>query len=151
MAILRSYASSTSFFFETILYNTDFLLSFRRVHWQGGTGKGKKDGDHHHVSMRTIWMGPGLLCRSFSSNPLRHVSRPDRFLIQTATWKQNSAQTQLSFLSVVLLSCILMFISSFLWCHFWVPWLMIRTRELQWWLKSFPKPAHGIGYILVFP
>lgn len=49
--------------------------------------------------------------------PLCYVPRPDRFLIQTATWKQNSAQMQLSFHSVVLFSCISMSLSSFFWCQ----------------------------------
>lgn len=49
--------------------------------------------------------------------PLCYVPRPDRFLIQTATWKQNSAQTQMSFHSVVFFSCISMSLSSFFWCQ----------------------------------
>lgn len=47
--------------------------------------------------MSTIWMGLGSSVDHSPSVTPHHRPRPDRCLIQTATWKHNSAQTQLSF------------------------------------------------------
>lgn len=90
--------------------------SSQRVHWQGRYWEGEERWwsspckHEHHLDGNQ-----GFSANHSEQTLLRHISRPDRFLIQTATWKQNTAQTQLSFHSVVSFSCISMSISSFLW------------------------------------
>lgn len=78
----------------------------RRGYRHGGTEQRKKDYDHHCVSMSTIWMGPGFSVDQVGSVTPSSQIQTWQISNTTATWKHNSAQTQLSFHSVVfILSC----------------------------------------------
>ena len=98
----------------------------------------------------TIWMGLGSSADHSPSVTPHHRSRPDRCLTQTATWKHNSAQTQLSFHSVLSFSCILISRGSSPDVNFWIPWLTIILRECQPRLQWLPK-TYIVGCIQVFP
>lgn len=101
------------------------------------TGKWKKDYNCHHISRSAIWMGPAFLCRPKSAQVSLHQgSRPDRFIMQTATWNPNSAQTQPSFILefyCCIFSCPVTLLSD---VNFWTAWLMTSIWELQGGLKN---------------
>lgn len=124
--ILKSSASLISFCLQgTLLLDRYPVEVLARCTDMNATGKWKKDYNCHYISRSAIWTGPAFLCRPKSAQVSLHQgSRPDRLIMQTATWNPNSAQTQPLFWSFIVA-----------YFHVQRLFFLMSTSELpDWWL-----------------